>query len=278
MAVQIIQALHIPVITEEGHEIVQADEALTAHHLADHIIGEVALVGGHGTGVGVGGGKGLLSYLQQVSEAGVIQVGDVRQDIVLLQFRNQLLAEVGQAVLADVAGTDFILTVPGEGDGLDSVLCQQADPVQVASQGRAVFYTEEGSSPVGLERLFHISAGAATFYAVRELVHLADEVVPIGLVIADGILTAAFIGDKNGVELGPMDPFGDAGQGQDTLGIIQSIGPKTAAVLAVSQSITVQIDQCIRFHSYIPAFQTYGGMRPVGSLGRADATPGKIGR
>ena len=63
-----------------------------------------------------------------------------------------------------------------------------------------------------------------------------------------------------------------------TLGIIQSIGPKTAAVLAVSQSITVQIDQCIRFHSYIPAFQTYGGMRPVGSLGRADATPGKIGR
>mgnify|MGYP000348524824 CR=1 FL=1 len=138
MAVQIIQALHIPVITEEGHEIVQADEALTAHHLADHIIGEVALVGGHGTGVGVGGGKGLLSYLQQVSEAGVIQVGDVRQDIVLLQFRNQLLAEVGQAVLADVAGTDFILTVPGEGDGLDSVLCQQADPVQVASQGRSL--------------------------------------------------------------------------------------------------------------------------------------------
>ena len=60
-------------------------------------------MGGHGTGVGVGGGKGLLSYLQQVSEAGVIQVGDVRQDIVLLQFRNQLLAEVGQAVLADVA-------------------------------------------------------------------------------------------------------------------------------------------------------------------------------
>ena len=121
MAVQVVQALHVPVLPEEGHKVVQADEALTAHHLPDHVVGEVALVGGHGAGVGVGGGEGLLSHLQQVGEAGVVQVGDVRQDVVLLQLGDQLFAEVGQAVLADVAGADLVLAVPGEGDGLDAI-------------------------------------------------------------------------------------------------------------------------------------------------------------
>lgn len=51
MAVQVVQALHLPVLPEEGDEVVQADEALTAHHLPDHVVGEVALVGGHRAGV-----------------------------------------------------------------------------------------------------------------------------------------------------------------------------------------------------------------------------------
>lgn len=94
-------------------------------------------MGGHGAGVGVGGGKGLLSHLQQVGEAGVVQMGDVRQNVVLLQLGDQLLSEIAQAVLADVAGADLVLTVPGEGDGLDPILSQQADPVQVTGQGRS---------------------------------------------------------------------------------------------------------------------------------------------
>lgn len=90
MAVQVVQALHLPVLPEEGDEVVQADEALTAHHLPDHVVGEVALVGGHRAGVGVGGGKGLLGHLQQIGEAGVVQVRDVRQDVILLQLGDQL--------------------------------------------------------------------------------------------------------------------------------------------------------------------------------------------
>ena len=250
MAVQVVQALHLPVLPEEGDEVVQADEALTAHHLPDHVVGEVALVGGHRAGVGVGGGKGLLGHLQQIGEAGVVQVRDVRQDVILLQLGDQLFAEVGQAVLADMTGADLVLTVPGEGDGLNPVLRQQADPVQISGQSGAVLHAEEGGGPVGLEGLLHISAGAAALHPVGELVHLADEVVPVGLVIADGVLAPAFIGDENGIKLGPVDPLRHGGQGQHPLRVVQRVRIPRRRGPAVCQRVTVQIDQCVRFHSY----------------------------
>lgn len=54
VAVEVIGGIAGAVIGDETLAVVEADEAAAADHFADHVIGEVPLVGADGSGVGVG--------------------------------------------------------------------------------------------------------------------------------------------------------------------------------------------------------------------------------
>ena len=90
---QLFGARHVAVVGEELDEIVQADQTVALDHLADHVVGQVALVRADAARVGVGGDEGLFRDGEQVFKAGIVEVRHVDEDALFFHLRDDFFAE-----------------------------------------------------------------------------------------------------------------------------------------------------------------------------------------
>ena len=249
MAVEIVKALYVAVVAQELHKVVQTDQAVAAHHLADHVVRQVALVAAQRAGVGVRGDEGLRRDLQQIREAGVVEVGHIHQNVFLFHLAHGGLAEFAHAVVRGVARAELVLAVPGQSDGTHALLGERVDAGKVAGEHAAVLNGQERGGLARRPGLLHIVGVAAGGDAVAELLHLAVEICAVLFKAVDGGLPALLIGDEHGVELRPVDILRHIGQRQHAAGVVQRIGIAGVRVFPVfCQRVAVQVDQSIAVH------------------------------
>ena len=224
MPPQVVQRGRLSVRPQEDVAVVQPDEAPPGCHLPHLFVGEVAPVAADSPGVGVAGGKGVSGDRQKILKPLVVQVGHVHQDARPLQGLDSLPSETGQAVPGHAARADLVLPVPGEGDHPHPVPGQSRHPVQPASQGGAVFHSEDGRclalSPGGL----NVGGGAAGEGLGREGLHLPVKIALVQVVVGDSLLLGQAVRDENGTALAPAYPLRQGGQGEVPAGKVQGVG------------------------------------------------------
>lgn len=103
VAVEVVGRIADASIGNETLAVVEADEAVPADHLADHIIRQVPLVGTDGARVGVGRNERAAAVLKEVGSSRCRLNGDINEDPAVFHFTDCLPSEICHSVSGGVS-------------------------------------------------------------------------------------------------------------------------------------------------------------------------------
>ena len=132
-------------VIQKARAVVQAHQTAFFCHDPDHLIGQVAAVGGQSAAVGVAGRKGSGAVLRNVPEALIGQVAHIGNDVQALHLGQELEALLLQAGLGvghtgpdgavaghHVGAGQLVFVVPGQGHHPHAQLVHPAQHAQTA--------------------------------------------------------------------------------------------------------------------------------------------------
>ena len=122
------------------------------------------------------------------------------------------------------------------------------DALDLSGERRAILDGQEGGCFALFPGGFHVVRRAAGGDPVGEQRHLTQKVLPVALEIFNSVVAADFVGDEDGVKLGPAHFIRDRGEREHALRIVERVRVARGRVLPVGESIAVKVDQCCGVH------------------------------
>ncbi len=154
------QRAAVEAVGHEGAVVVDAHEAAALRDGLELVVREVARVAAYGTAVGVARHEGAARVREQVPEAGVVEVRDVRHDAELLHAAHRLDAKGREALRGRVARAHAVLAVPGERDHLDAVGRHLVENFEPVLERGGVLDREHRRDAASCQRVLHLPAVA----------------------------------------------------------------------------------------------------------------------